>query len=241
MSEEKKMTTPELFKLLENKYCGNDYAFFGNVASATGYGIARTADAVAMGLWPSRGLNFEGFELKVSRSDYLHELKQPEKAEEICQFCDKWWLVVSDEKIIQNDLPDNWGLIAPRRGKLVVIKQAPKLKCKPLDREFIASLFRKFSETYIPKSSIREEIRLANENAEKRAESHVGYALAEYKMLKETVEKFEKSSGVEISRSWIIEEIGTAVKMVMEGRHLRSLESLKRIRDDIEETLKNNS
>lgn len=232
--------TPDLFKMLESRYFGDAYAFFGNVPSCTGGGAGRTADAIAMGLWPSRGLYFEGFELKVSRSDYLHELKQPQKAEEIAQFCDKWWLVVSDVNIVKDDLPDNWGLLAAVGGKLKIIKQAPLLKPKQLDKEFVASLFRKLSNTYIPRSSIRGEIERVQKNSDDRAQANVKYKLEEFEKLKEIVNKFEKASGVNISYGWQIEEIGRAVKMVMEGKHLSSLEALRRLKNDIEIVLNNN-
>ena len=65
------MKTAELMKLLRGRHPAHCWAFFENVPNATGYAQRRTADAVAMALWPSLGLELHGFELKISRGDFL--------------------------------------------------------------------------------------------------------------------------------------------------------------------------
>lgn len=66
--------TAELEVLLRERYQGRDWAFLLQVPDGTGMAKSRTADALAMGLWPSKGLNLHGFEVKASRSDWLAEL-----------------------------------------------------------------------------------------------------------------------------------------------------------------------
>jgi len=61
---------------------GRRYAVAAGVRSHAGFDARRTADYVAMDLWPSKGLALHGHEIKVSRSDWLRELKEPEKAAE---------------------------------------------------------------------------------------------------------------------------------------------------------------
>lgn len=144
----KAYTTSDIRHMLRKKYAGDAYAVLEEVRSETGFSrrATRYADALVVGLWPSRGLHIEGMEIKVSRSDWLHELKKPEKAETIFQYCDFWWLVVADQAIVQDDLPRNWGLMAPVGGKLKVIVGATKLEPKPLDRRFVAAICRKSEE-----------------------------------------------------------------------------------------------
>jgi hypothetical protein len=81
------------------------------VRNSTGYGD-RTCDAIAMSLWPSRGLELHGIEIKCSRGDWLHELKRPDKADKMFKYFDRWWLAVSDESVAHDyEIPPTWGLI----------------------------------------------------------------------------------------------------------------------------------
>jgi hypothetical protein len=84
-----------------------------------------------------------GFEVKVSRSDWLTELRDPTKAEAWKQHCNRWYLAVPELSIVRDDLPEGWGLIAPNRsGKWVVRKQAPYISdpqpLSPMDHAQIA-------------------------------------------------------------------------------------------------------
>ena len=73
----------------------------------------RTADAIAIDTWESQGLEVHGFEIKCSRSDWLTELKHPEKSEPFRRFCDRWWLVTSSKDIVKpGELPEGWGHMA---------------------------------------------------------------------------------------------------------------------------------
>ena len=232
------MTTPELFGLLESKYPAPQYAFLGNVRNTTGYvKDIRTADALALGLWPSRGMHLTGFELKVSRSDWLHEYRQPEKAEEICQFCDFWYLVVSDKEMVkEGELPVTWGLMAVEKGRLQIVKEAPLLTAKAMDRPFLAGFMRNVSESYIHKNSISARLAEARKRGEAGAKSEEKSAVWKLSQEQERIKKFEQASGVEIE-SWRAGDIGEAVKMVMKSKHLNVRTDLLRIRDKIDEAL----
>ena len=110
---------------------------------AVGFPSSRI-DALAMAMWRSLGLEVHGFEIKLSRSDWLREKRQPFKAEELCLYCDRWWLVLGDKDIVKDgELPPTWGLLIPRGKSLVVSVNALKLTPISLDRVFIASILRK--------------------------------------------------------------------------------------------------
>lgn len=132
---------------------GPRYAYAEHVRSETGFGDGyrnrvRTADAVAIDLWPSSGNAIHGFEVKVSRADWLTELRDPSKADAIKQFCMHWWLVVPDVDIVRSDLPLGWGLLAVGSdGVLRVRKRAPRLFPKPVTYGFLASLARSLERT----------------------------------------------------------------------------------------------
>ena len=94
------VTERVLLEALRVRYPENSYAYFPHLREHTGGGPTRIGDAVVFGLWPSRGMQVEGFEVKISRSDWLRELKDPSKAESIFKYCDLWWLVAGDDKIV---------------------------------------------------------------------------------------------------------------------------------------------
>src|SRR5258708_35669696 len=144
-----RMSAATILDALMKRYSAPAYAFLPEMRAGTGYSRTRSADGIAMSLYPSRGLDVSGFEIKVSRSDWMRELKDPDKAEEICKSCDYWWVVApamsstgprATPIVRLEDLPPTWGLMLLDGDKLKVEKNAPKLEAKPLDKLFCASM-----------------------------------------------------------------------------------------------------
>jgi hypothetical protein len=122
---------------------GRRYVAASQVRSHAGFDARRTADFIAMDLWPSKGLLLHGHEIKVSRSDWLAELKHPEKAAEFIPYMNCWWLVVSDRSIIHDgELPSGWGLMAMSGACLRVFKKAKRHDAKPLPPARLAAFLR---------------------------------------------------------------------------------------------------
>lgn len=96
---------------------------------------SRRADALYVGFFRSRGKFLVGHELKVARSDWLHELDQPEKAEVWAQECHQWYAVAPSTAIVRpEELPHGWGLMVPGRSKTrmdIVVKAALDEDCQP--------------------------------------------------------------------------------------------------------------
>jgi hypothetical protein len=140
-------TTKALRACVRHRHAGPGWAVFDEVRSETGYTVGtaiRTADMLAFSLWRSRGFELHGFELKVSRGDWLRELGQPEKAEAVARYVDHWWLVVPPDLIEIQEVPAWWGvLVVHGPAASTVARKAPKLEAQPLDRPFIASIIRK--------------------------------------------------------------------------------------------------
>ena len=151
-----------LLALLSERYPAPAYAMLSNVKNGTGWTrTERFADALAMGLWPSRGLDLHGFELKANRGDWLREMRDPAKADEIARRCDRWWIVCSDGVALIDEVPQPWGLLVPRekRGKvaLVAVREAEKLDAEPLTRQFLAAILRRTAEASFPRASLEQE------------------------------------------------------------------------------------
>lgn len=92
----------------------------------------RRIDLLAVGLWRSTGHHVHGVELKVSRGDWLKELRQPQKAEAAILACDFWWLAVGDSTIVRDgELPPGWGLLVPS-GRGMRAKVQPDQRTDPV-------------------------------------------------------------------------------------------------------------
>lgn len=142
------MKTCDLVKALRFflRLNGGPWSVLEDVPNGTGAAEERRCDVLAMNTWPSAGLGVDGFELKVSRGDWLRELRDPGKATAVQRYCDHWWLVAGDASVCPDpaELPDGWGLlVANAAGDLEVVVQAPVLLAEPLDRAFVAALVRK--------------------------------------------------------------------------------------------------
>ncbi len=219
------MNTHEIMIALRERYAGGDWAFLVEVPNGTGAAKSRSADAIAMSLWPSRGLDLQGFEVKSSRADWIKELKEPGKAEAICKFCDRWWIVVGDKKIVQpGELPPTWGLMVPRGDKLVVEVDAPKLESQPITRAFLAGLFRRSMEQLVPKEQRQafdmKEYQRGRKDGEEAGE-RFKKALDEYAA---KVRDFEIKSGIRVdSGSWNLGNISRFMGLLKDPEKRRNL------------------
>lgn len=118
-----------------------------HVKSSLGYFDGdRIADFVAGdkhgGGYAGEKLALHGHEVKVTRSDWLSELRDPSKADAIKRYMHHWWLVVPDAAIVKpGELPESWGLLVPgSNGKLRVKVSAPRLTPIEPPLAFVLSL-----------------------------------------------------------------------------------------------------
>lgn len=231
-------TAAECMGKLAALFPNEEYALLGQLRNGTGFSRdPRTADAFAMSLWPSRGLNIIGFEVKVSRTDWIRELRRPEKAEDIAQYCDQWYLVVGDASIMQpGELPPTWGLIIPDPKKgLKISVVAPQLKKpKPIDKVMLAGILRNISSRMISKDVLESEFSDRFQAGKDWAKSSLETSERQMKEIRDGIAAFEKASGVRLS-SWNSEsenkDIGEAVRAVLTGKNKRAKRELVKLRD----------
>lgn len=217
------MNTEEIEAALRAKYAPPEYAIFFEVRNGTGFArkTERYADAIAMNLYPSRGLEIIGFELKASRADWLRELKNPDKAEEIGKFCDRWYVVVGDKDIVKpGELPSGWGLIVPRGNGLIISTEAPAKHAKVVDKLLVASLLRA-AVTQSPseiavKTRIETAVRETREEERKSFKHQIERYGNDADVLRKAIAEFESASGVRINH-WDGKKIGEAVRFVIHG------------------------
>jgi len=220
----KPLTSGEIGDRLAIKYRGEQWSIFFEVRNATGYGIQeRYADAIAMGMYPSKGLKVHGFEFKSSRTDLVRELESVAKSAAIQKYCDYWWLVLGREDLIKaGELPSTWGLMVPYRDGLRTIMVAPELKPCALDRRFVASILRCSKRAILASGSATREKNAWNKGwseglASKKSDRD--YELQskerELQQLKKSVKTFQEASGIDIAREWDLGEIGAATRLIV--------------------------
>lgn len=229
------MNTKDLEKLLAIRYSAPAYAFLKQVRNQTGFynsrdGI-RTADGLALSLFPSRGIHLHGFEIKTYKSDLMNELKHPEKADAIGRYCHYWWIVVPDKLTFSVDeLPDTWGLLVAEKNRLVAKKQAVFMKAKPIDLGVLCGILRKVNETTISRDQLEETLSGREKDIEARAHNKLKYELEDAAKLKEKVEKFEKISGITIN-DWNLGDVAEAVSIIRAKKDGAFRSNLEYIRD----------
>jgi hypothetical protein len=201
-----------------------------------------------MGLFPSRGLDISGFEIKTDRGDWIKELKNPAKAEQVGKFCDFWWLVTDDPDVAKlEEVPTNWGLYVLDKeiDKLEVVKRPKKLKAVHPDRTFIGAMLRRANEMAererkraveeIDKDAFVKKARAeAEREAERRCKEDMKISTREHEALKESIEEFQQASGIKIDM-WNGHRMGDAVRLVMNLKDTRDIEHIERLAGDIEE------
>lgn len=171
------MTSGDIINALRDHYDPKAYAMLTEVRNATGFGTrTRTADALVMSLWPSRGIHLIGFEIKISRNDFAKELADPSKAEEFARFCAQWFIAAPKGLIKPEELPTGWGLCeVAETGKVRFVKPSP-----PREKE------------------IEDKIGSAVAHAERRWQYDKSGLEQTLARLRENVAKFEERAGVKI-------------------------------------------
>ena len=231
--------------LLLERYPAPAWATFFEVASGIGRHSGRYADAITMSLFPSRGLDFHGFEIKHNRADWLRELKNPEKADLIASYCDYWWVVISDEKIVKLDeVPRPWGVLVRKGASLVQTKAAKRLKARKIDRTFVAALLRRAEEMAANERKLAQqkysdtpEIKKSYEKGKKagieEANEDFKMETANHSSLKREVAEFERKSGLDINQ-WNGGRLGEAVESLRYLKKTTSVESLHSAAESLE-------
>lgn len=97
-----------------------------------------------------------GFEIKVSRSDWLTELRDPTKADAWRRYCDQWWLVAPRD-VVRGDLPEGWGHLAPAGASLRIVTHAPLLTPEPMPVHTRAQFLRAVQKTAARLQITRED------------------------------------------------------------------------------------
>jgi len=198
------MTTADLLQRLRTRYGvqGREWVTLAEVANGTGAAASRSCDLLAISLWGSGGREWHGHEIKVSRSDWLREIRDPDKADAFARYCDRWWIVAGDSGIVQpGELREGWGLMLPRGNGLVIKIGAAKREATPPGRPLLAAIFRRCMEAS-PGEAERNALLGRVYDAERKAadaEGKLSGLQGSHDRLRADLQKFEDASGIRIT------------------------------------------
>lgn len=106
-------------------------------------GIDHRIDAFALNCWASKKFMRIAYEIKVSRSDFMAEKRDPDKRAPACAISDYFYFAAPRGLIAPMELPKGTGLVAVyENGRSQILERAPKLEPTRLDWRFVASFAR---------------------------------------------------------------------------------------------------
>jgi len=221
MDKPVKITSADVCAALKLRYPKEQHSLLFEVAPSTGGGT-RYADAVAVGLWASHGHKIEGIEVKVSRSDFLNEMKQPEKSQPVFQFCDLWWLACPKDMVRPDELPKTWGLLELQSDGVLKVKvKAPRLEPRPITLAFFASLCRRMAgvDEEIAASMMQRWRQDLQEQLRRESDatvaSRIGARLKEAETTMALIEKIKTETGIDFT-SYRNKDLIETIKVVQE-------------------------
>ena len=148
--------TKAILKALRRRHPAAEWAFFEELRAGTGWGNKRWGadkapsnpeqrfDAWAINLYPSKNFLRIAYEIKVSRSDFLHEIKNPEKRSQALKLSNQFYFVAPQGLIKPTELPPEAGLIEVKdewESRLKV--RAPMREAEAPTWQFFASIARR--------------------------------------------------------------------------------------------------
>ena len=122
-----KVTSSDIVALLNAKYeQAGRYTVLEQLCNGTGSNGSSWIDVGQFDNWPSDGCTRRAFEIKVSRSDFLSELKKLMKNEWARKAFHEFWFVAPSGVIKEEELMAGIGLMEVRGAKLCVVRHAAR-------------------------------------------------------------------------------------------------------------------
>lgn len=133
---------------------GSRYVLVEGVRNRAGFDATHEFDVVLIDTWPSMGLTINIIEVKISRSDWLRELKKPAKTQGAIDAGDTFSVAAPPGVVKPEDLRQGWGWYETRIDGVLQTRRAPTRHTRSWDassnvinRSFAVALLRRKAET----------------------------------------------------------------------------------------------
>jgi len=208
-------TESGVFEALEAHYCGAEkWVIVPQIPDATSFNKCRTCDAMAFHCWRSEGIAVHGFEIKVSRADWLNELQKPEKSEGFIKRSHYWWIAAPENIVKLEELPATWGLRVVSKNEDGTYSSRVKRPATynanaTWDVHFIVALaracYQKSPDRQVDQKMVSEAFERGRQagmaEANVRRPGELTRSLTEVSRLRDKIAEFEAKSGIDMS-SW---------------------------------------
>lgn len=235
------LTSADIRAALKRYFSAPEWAVVFEVARSTGATANRHLDAIAMGLWPSRGFVLHGIEIKVSLNDWRREKGQPEKAEEIARYCDQFSVAAPAGLIPIGELPLPWGLIeVAASGSVKVTKVAERKPADEIGRPFVAALLRASTRLLDPESTesiLASHRKTLDEDFERRVKAAAEQRTGRMNDSAKSWEEVVAALGFDPGRFWENTDLIAAIKAVHSSGVARAWSGLMAIRSTLRKGL----
>jgi len=140
------MKTAEVLKSLMEFHPPNKWAFFDELRVGCGYGkdSEQRFDAWAIHYYPSKRNVTRCYEIKVSRGDFLNEMKKPIKRRAGLRLANEFYFVTPKDLLKIEEIPPECGLMeVGEEGQIETTIRAPHRDVMPPTWLFLSSICRR--------------------------------------------------------------------------------------------------
>ena len=140
-------TATTILEALKGRHPASEWIFLPELRIGTGYGrnSEQRIDAWAMHTWPSKNYSRTAYEIKVSRADFLKEIKQPLKRRRALLLSNMFFFAVPADLVKPEEIPEDCGLVYVTGNKAKVVLDAPWHEGAPPTWNFMASVYRAYN------------------------------------------------------------------------------------------------
>lgn len=159
------MTAQFVADVLRRRHGPPEWATFVEMRNSTGFpGQERRIDVWTMNTWPSNGFRTLAYEIKVVRSDWLSELKNPAKRQDAMALASEFWYIAPAGVIKETEVPDDCGyMTVSENGKCKRIVAAKQRKLDAFPLGFAAMLLRRSLDAVVEARNAKDTIILDGE------------------------------------------------------------------------------
>lgn len=216
-------------ELIGRKYA-QGWLVLDEVANLPGFSGSRRLDFVVVGLWESTGHEIHGIELKVSRADWLRELKDLSKSDAMLRHVDRFFLAALPGVAKVDELPSNWGFFELKDARVRAVKAAPLLERdrSSVSRSFNACLWQAVNRITDRKAAAMAsaELKRLDDEFERRVTREVarrtGHLQDQSKFVTEVLEALGMNPGGFRAMIHDSKDVARALKWLLDHRYMQN-------------------
>ena len=108
-----KVTADQILEYLLSLHRGNGWVCIPELRAGTGYGssVERKIDLWVLNCWPSLEYARIAYEIKVSKTDFFHDIKDKIKRKRFRHYAHQFYYVAPEGLLTHESIPDDCGLI----------------------------------------------------------------------------------------------------------------------------------